>query len=520
MTNKMYKLFFIIFSFIFLMSSSTYANEIAITFDDLPAQEDKSAAEQMQINQMILSALKQFSAPAIGFVNEGKVHKNKEISEKTKILKLWIDNGHTLGNHTYSHKAFSRTKDDEFFEDIEKGSIISAKLMKEAGIEYKYFRHPYLDTGTSEAKRKNLENYLKHKGYIIAPVTIDTDDWKFDQELRERPNDKLKIITKYLEHTKLKFAFYKQASEKIFNRNIKHVWLLHCNQINAYAMKDLLQIASDFGYKFISLDDAMKDLAYQEADNYYAPFGVSWLYRWDFTRGKVVDWSKEPEVDNNPFIRTKSLNLVDKSRNRSIPVALYVSGESKGKAKAGIIKLPVAIINHGYQIKNTEYSFIAQALAAHGYFVVSIQHDLVTDVRPKTGTLWERRKPFWERGVQNILFVINELQKIEPQLDFSKVILIGHSDGGDASMMLAQTHPEIVLKIISLDSRRYPFPRNKGLDILRFGAIDDEPDEGVVPESGVQVIYVKGARHIDLSDRGSEVIKDEIQKSIIKFLDR
>lgn len=52
MTNRMYKLFFIIFSFIFLMSSSAYADEIAITFDDLPAQEDKSAAEQMQINQM------------------------------------------------------------------------------------------------------------------------------------------------------------------------------------------------------------------------------------------------------------------------------------------------------------------------------------------------------------------------------------------------------------------------------------------------------------------------------------
>lgn len=74
----------------------------------------------------------------------------------------------------------------------------------------------------------------------------------------------------------------------------------------------------------------------------------------------------------------------------------------------------MVIISHGYGAKNTEYSFIAQALAAHGYFVFSIQHDLVTDVRPKTGTLWERRKSFWERGVQNILFVINELQKIEP----------------------------------------------------------------------------------------------------------
>jgi pimeloyl-ACP methyl ester carboxylesterase len=216
-------------------------------------------------------------------------------------------------------------------------------------------------------------------------------------------------------------------------------------------------------------------------------------------------------ASNAYALESKTLDMFDKGRDRNIPVVVY-QGE--------MINKPVVIISHGYGAKNTEYSFIANSLAANGYFVATIQHDLVTDVRPKTGTLWERRKPFWERGVQNILFVINELQKIEPQLDFSKVILIGHSDGGDASMMLAQTHPEMVSKIISLDSRRYPFPRNPKLEILRFGAIDDEPDEGVVPESGVQVIYVQSACHIDLSDRGSPEMKDEIQKSIIKFLDR
>ncbi len=150
---------------------------------------------------------------------------------------------------------------------------------------------------------------------------------------------------------------------------------------------------------------------------------------------------------------------------------------------------------------------------------MSIQHDLETDKPlPTTGNLFDRRKPFWERGVKNILFVMSELKKIEPQLDLSKVILIGHSNGGDMSMMFATLHPEMVSKIISLDSRRYPFPRNQRLDILRFGASDDEPDEGVVPDSGVEVIYVKGARHIDLSDRGSPEIKDQIQKSIIQFL--
>lgn len=215
-------------------------------------------------------------------------------------------------------------------------------------------------------------------------------------------------------------------------------------------------------------------------------------------------------LSNSYALESKKLDMFDEGRGRNIPVVVY-QGETINK--------PVVIISHGYGAKNTEYSFIADSLVARGYFVVSIQHDLETDKPlPTTGNLFDRRKPLWERGVQNILFVIDELKKRKPHLDLSKVILLGHSNGGDMSMMFATLHPEMVSKVISLDSRRYPFPRNPKLKILRFGAIDDEPDQGVVPDTGIQEIYVQSARHIDLSDRGSPEIKDEIQKSIIKFL--
>ena len=39
--------------------------------------------------------------------------------------------------------------------------------------------------------------------------------------------------------------------------------------------------------------------------------------------------------------------------------------------------LPVVMISHGYGVKNTEYSFIANSLAEQGYHVISIQHDLM-----------------------------------------------------------------------------------------------------------------------------------------------
>ena len=59
-------------------------------------------------------------------------------------------------------------------------------------------------------------------------------------------------------------------------------------------------------------------------------------------------------------LEIKNIQLFDSKRNRAIPIAIYLDEKKE--------KLPVVIINHGYGAKNTEYSFIANALAAGGYF--------------------------------------------------------------------------------------------------------------------------------------------------------
>ena len=239
----------------------------------------------------------------------------------------------------------------------------------------------------------------------------------------------------------------------------------------------------------------------------------------------MVDWSQDPEPDNNPFISTNTIKFYDKDRKRLIPVKIYVSNESQGKANAGIIKLPVAIINHGYTVRNTEYSFLANALAANGYFVVSIQHDLKSDPPlAQTGNLFERRKPLWERGSTNILYVIKELNRINPSLNLSKVTLIGHSNGGDIAMLFARNHPQFVKKIISLDSLRMPFPRTGLAPILSLRGNDTKADEGVLPpeeslkQLAITIIPLPEAKHIDLCDRGSEVIQKQMNALILKFL--
>ena len=191
---------------------------------------------------------------------------------------------------------------------------------------------------------------------------------------------------------------------------------------------------------------------------------------------------------------------------------------------------PVVMIHADHNIGPNKYSFLGKSLALKNYCVIVLQKKnnkkINSNQKESTAlhqTLIKDSSDFnqeLETRSKEILYDLEEEKRTNLNLDINNLILIGHGHGGDIMMKFASLYPEMVSKVISLDSRRYPFPRNPKLEILRFGAIDDEPNEGVVPSAGVQEIYVKGARHMDLCDRGSPEIKDEIQKSIIQFLEK
>src|SRR5581483_3224662 len=78
-------------------------------------------------------------------------------------------------------------------------------------------------------------------------------------------------------------------------------------------------------------------------------------------------------------IRHETLNLFDTTRQRPVSVDLAVRWDYEMKADNGLWKLPVAVISNGNTVRNTEYSFLANVLAARGYLVASIQQDLPSD---------------------------------------------------------------------------------------------------------------------------------------------
>ena len=226
-------------------------------------------------------------------------------------------------------------------------------------------------------------------------------------------------------------------------------------------------------------------------------------------------------------IRHETISFFDAARNRPVDVDIAVRRDKEMTALAGMTTLPVAIVNHGNTVRFTEYSFLANVLAARGYLAISIQHDLASDTPLVTnvGELYVGRLPVYERGIANISFAVEKMKKIQPNADYDHLTLVGHSNGGDISMYFAKMHPEQVKKIVTLDNLRVPFLTDGKFKILSFRSKDlvFKADPGVVPDNdtceqaGITVVNT-GFQHTDMSDRGPDDVKVSIQGVLDKFL--
>src|SRR6267378_6613028 len=227
-------------------------------------------------------------------------------------------------------------------------------------------------------------------------------------------------------------------------------------------------------------------------------------------------------------IRHETLDFFDAARQRPVAVDLAVRRDYEIKADAGYWELPVAIISNGNTVKNTEYSFLANVLAARGYLVASVQQDIPTDppLVTKVGLPYVGRRDVYERGEANILFALQELKRLQPSADYNHLTLVGHSNGGDISMFFAKHHPELVSKVITLDNLRVPFVLSDKLKILSFRSKDPnfKTDPGVLPTpeqakaDGIDIINTQ-FQHTDMSDRGPYSVRQRIQATLDAFLD-
>src|SRR5215813_12380613 len=227
-------------------------------------------------------------------------------------------------------------------------------------------------------------------------------------------------------------------------------------------------------------------------------------------------------------IRHETITFYDAERdNRPVAVDVAVRRDKEAQADAGMIKLPVAVLNHGNTVKFTEYSFLANVFAARGYIAISIQHDLPTDAPmvTKVGELYVGRLTQIQRGVANIKFAVEEMRKVQPNADYDHLTVVGHSMGGDITMYFAKQYPDRVRKVVTLDNLRVPFVTSGKFKILTFRSTDPQfkTDPGVIPsteeceKAGITVVTT-GFQHNDMRDTGAEDAKTSIQGMLDKFL--
>ena len=201
-----------------LAGVSAQPREVVLTIDDLPRGGDTSSKDLFELRAMTAKLLVPLKGThAIGFVNPGRAN-SVAIGEDglQSILKMWLDAGLDLGNHSHTHQNINQVALADYTADILKAE---PALTKARGKRSTYYRHPFLFTGKDEATKAALAEFLTKHGYETAPVTIDNSDWLFAavyaDALKTDAAQAARIQATYLTYMESMFAFFEQRGKEV-----------------------------------------------------------------------------------------------------------------------------------------------------------------------------------------------------------------------------------------------------------------------------------------------------------------
>jgi peptidoglycan/xylan/chitin deacetylase (PgdA/CDA1 family) len=286
-----------------IFAQKTPPRTVAVTIDDLPVVSTrKDLKTRREITKKLLAHITRAKVPAIGFVNENKLYADDRRDEaQVDLLRAWLDAGLELGNHTYSHVNIANVPLADYKANILKGEIVTKELLAAKNRKIRYFRHPFLWTGLSLEVKNELGAFLREHGYEIAPVTIDNSDWIFASaydKAFDKGDKKLmrEIGAAYVPYLEAKTEYWERQSVKIFGREVSQTLLLHANFINSDYFDDIARMYKKRGYRFVALEEALKDEAYRLPDTFVRRNGISWLHRWALEKGRENVLADEPKT--------------------------------------------------------------------------------------------------------------------------------------------------------------------------------------------------------------------------------
>lgn len=270
------------------------SRRVALTIDDGPVVGD--GGDMARYQKTLSGLIAQFKAenvPIIMFVNERNLQVNGQRDARVEGLRQWLDAGFDLGNHTYSHPNINNMPLWQFEDDLVRGEVVTRALLAERSKKLIWFRHPYLRTGANSDIAKGLQDFLDTRGYRVAPITVDYADYSFASVYSRllRSGDETtakKVYDALMDAVDVGFGEAEKLSMDIFGREIAQTLLIHSNELESVSLHDGIGRMRKRGYTFITLDEALKDAAYQRPDGHVGTSGITWLRRWLADDGKPL----------------------------------------------------------------------------------------------------------------------------------------------------------------------------------------------------------------------------------------
>lgn len=257
-----------------LAVSAATGRLLLVTVDDLPISSSRlhpDPAERERITRGMLDVLRRHKVKAIGFVTWDRVLTPSD----RNLLRLWLDAGHELGNHTFKHLNYTRTAPPEYIADAEKARQEIANLV---GGKVRFFRFPFLREGDTEAKLDAMRTYLAESGQRNVPVSLDNQDWSFEEpwvEARRKGDEAAmaRIAEEYHESLHVDIRHHEAMGDELFGRPVPQVLLLHGLEVSAAQWDRLFTWLEQRGYRFATADEVLADPAFSEPHRYVGTYG-------------------------------------------------------------------------------------------------------------------------------------------------------------------------------------------------------------------------------------------------------
>jgi uncharacterized protein (TIGR02246 family) len=258
---------------------------LLVTVDDLPIPSRRTHpddAGRERLTRGLLAVLAKHRVKAVGLVT----WRNVTGPADERLLDLWLEAGHELGNHSFSHPDYPRTDAEAYVADMEKGRAALASFLEKRGRRLRFFRFPFLREGDAPEKLARMREWLAATGQRSLPVTIDDQDWSFEEPwlAAQKANDAVRLARlgeDYQHMLRLDALVYTAAGDALFERPTPQILLLHANAVGAAQWDALFTWLEGRAFRFADADAVLADPAFAEAPAFVGRYGGS---LWDRIR--------------------------------------------------------------------------------------------------------------------------------------------------------------------------------------------------------------------------------------------